>query len=83
MLVTDSQIFPELARSTSYTAPVYLLVRLGCALFIQVIIHVMALGLEYTDTVHLANISIANQGFGGSFFSNGFGFSGGPDGILG
>ena len=81
--MTDSQIFPELAGSTSSMVLLYLLVRLGCALFIQIIIHVTWLGLEYTDTVHLANIPIANQGFGGSIFSYGLGFAGGPDGILG
>ncbi|KAI1786243.1 family A1 protease [Ganoderma leucocontextum] len=37
-------------------------------------------GMEYTDTVHLGGIAIANQGFGGAVLTNGFG---GIDGILG
>ena len=39
-------------------------------------------GEEYTDTVLLGDIPIANQGFGGAIFTNGFSGSG-ADGIAG
>ncbi|KAM5546220.1 hypothetical protein V8D89_000346 [Ganoderma adspersum] len=39
-------------------------------------------GAEYTDTVHLGDIPITDQGFGGAVLTNGFS-STGADGILG
>ncbi len=39
-------------------------------------------GLEYTDTIHLGDVAIANQGFGKAIFSHGFDETD-VDGILG